>query len=105
MQIYDADMLRDDFLGRACECSLPLVPQKRLCADTAAAAAADIHAREVIGTRGRGIIQRKFFLHEKHTEKGEQKRGFLDMVLGYTGDFPGEMIVQWEVRGARPGEK
>jgi hypothetical protein len=64
----------------------------------------DVHAREVIGTRGRGITQRKFTLHDKHTVEGEQKKGFMDGLLGFSGTFPGELLVQWEVRGARPGD-
>jgi len=81
VDIYDADMVRDDFMGRAY-----------------------IHAREVIGTRGRGVIRRQFKLGEKHDEEGEQKRGFFDKMLGYTGSFPGELLLQWEVRAPFPQE-
>ena len=82
LDLYDADMIRDDFLGRAY-----------------------IHAREVIGTRGRGVIQRKFPLGEMHAKEGKQTKGFFDGLRRLTGKFPGEVLVQWEVRGARPGEK
>eukprot|EP00041_Stephanoeca_diplocostata_P030073 m.900518 g.900518 ORF g.900518 m.900518 type:complete len:571 (+) comp23685_c0_seq26:128-1840(+) len=78
IDIYDKDMLRDDFMGRIY-----------------------LHVREVLGTRGRGVQQRWFPLGEKHTNKGEQKKGMFDGLRGFTGNFPGEVLLQWEVTAAR----
>jgi hypothetical protein len=51
------------------------------------------------------VIQRKFALGEMHAKEGEQSKGWFDSIRCLTGKFPGEVLVQWEVRGAKPGEK
>lgn len=74
IDVYDKDFIRDDFMGRAY-----------------------LHAREVIGTRGRGVIQRWFKLGDKHTQEGEQHPKIFDGLLGNTGIKTGEVLLQWEV--------
>ena len=57
-------------------------------------------AREVVGTRGRGPIQKWFKVGDKHTEEGHQKKKMLDGLLGNAGGMTGEILIQWEVSAA-----
>eukprot|EP00040_Diaphanoeca_grandis_P016242 m.83729 g.83729 ORF g.83729 m.83729 type:complete len:556 (-) comp25664_c0_seq1:300-1967(-) len=77
LDVYDKDMIRDDFMGRVY-----------------------LHAREVIGTRGRGVIQKWLTLGDKHTSLGEQSEGVFDGLLGNKGITTGKILVQWEVTAA-----
>jgi len=77
IDVYDKDMLRDDFMGRTY-----------------------LHAREVIGTRGRGPIQKWFKVGDKHSEEGGQTKKMFDGLLGNAGGMTGEILIQWEVSAA-----
>lgn len=76
MDVYDWDRFgSNDFMGRAY-----------------------LHAKEIIGTRGRGQISKSYTLGPKHAHGGG---GMFDKLRGFTGEFPGEVTVCWTCSPAR----